>query len=367
MNIEDLIAEANPVPHGSLAAPDSPQARQTLARVLNPPAPYRRTSRRRTAGGRRPAPSVLPRIALGGAAVAGAAGLVLTQVLPGSPARPSHPSHSAHTASAVLGALAAVAAAQPAEHPPGPGQFQYTGSKSLTESDTYDARKIYFRVNYSVHRQIWIGLNGSGRLAETFRDPRFLSPGDRARWIAAGRPSLRVPPSDDRFGPHGLSLGPTNLLKLPTNPARLRALLVARKIEGGPEGPAEDFVQVGDLLRETDAPPALRAALFKVAARIPGVRLLGTVTDQAGRSGIGLAYFDHFTPTRYSPGELSESVLIFDPKTSKLLAEQQFLTPDKTKKTSLIAWTVYLVTGVVNSITSTTPVKGTSGGGSGPA
>ena len=88
-------------------------------------------------------------------------------------------------------------------------------------------------------------------------------------------------------------------------------MLSARRIEGGPPGPAEDFVQVGDLLRETDASPALRAAIYQVAAKIPGVVALGTVTDHAGRSGIGLAYDDHGV----------QSALIFDPATSALLGE----------------------------------------------
>ena len=84
--------------------------------------------------------------------------------------------------------------------------------------------------------------------------------------------------------------GPVDLSKLPTDPAQLAAMISSRKIEGGPPGPAEDFVQVGDLLRESDASPALRAALFKVAAGIPGVKLLGTVTDSDGRSGIAIAF-----------------------------------------------------------------------------
>src|SRR4029077_1128665 len=120
-----------------------------------------------------------------------------------------------------LDALALVAAAQPLVQPLKPGQYQYTESRSLNESDTYDSAKIYFRVTYQQHRQIWIGWNGSGRIAEQNRDPKFVSPADRARWIAAGRPSLREGPSDDRFGPHGLSDGPRNLLNLPTNPAKL--------------------------------------------------------------------------------------------------------------------------------------------------
>jgi hypothetical protein len=48
-------------------------------------------------------------------------------------------------------------------------------------------------------------------------------------------------------------------------------MLSAGKIEGGPPGPAENFTQIGDLLRETDASPALRSALYQVAETIPGV------------------------------------------------------------------------------------------------
>jgi hypothetical protein len=73
----------------------------------------------------------------------------------------------------------------------------------------------------------------------------------------------------------------------------------------------------------------------------------------------------HFAAVRGRPGERSESILIFDPKTSKLRAEEQFLTSDRTKKTTLVAWTIYLVSAVVDSVTSTTPV--TTDGTSGPA
>jgi hypothetical protein len=117
--------------------------------------------------------------------------------------------------------------------------------------------------------------------------------------------------SDMWFAPDRLSIGPTNLQALPTDPAALRALLDARKIEGGPPGPAEDFVQIGDRSRETDASPALRAAIYKVAAAIPGVEVLGPARDRAGRLGIGLAY--------KTSGARDE--LIFDPRTSALLGE----------------------------------------------
>jgi hypothetical protein len=210
-------------------------------------------------------------------------------------------------------------------------------------------------------------------------------------------PPLVGPPSDERFGPGGLSTGPVDLSKLPTDPAKLAALISSRKVEGGPPGPAEDFVQVGDLLRETSASPELRAALFKVAAGIPGVKLLGTVTDSDGRSGTAIA-FPHAargdeektigggsvpasgasaTPspapsdsTSTSPSPSAPAIpapgagshgtvlneLIFDPDTGGLLAEQTVLVrPDGSTK--LLLWSDYLLSGVVDSVSDIPPAR----------
>jgi len=348
MNIENLISAANPVPTATVPTSDSPQARQVLAQVLGAPSPG-------SAGGRR-----RRRYLTFGAVLVAAAVAATALLLPGSPAAHRPPPGNQALATA-LGRLSLVASSQPAGHPPGPGQYQYTDSTSLNWSDTFVSAKIHFSVSYHQHRQVWIATNGSGRIKESNTDPDFASAADRAAWIAAGRPTLQQRPWDQRFGKHGLSIGPVNLLKLPTNPRALAALLFARKIEGGPPGPAEDFVQVGDLLRETDAPPALRAALFKVCAMIPGARLLGTVSDPLGGRGIGIA---HWQPVGRSglgfAGHRSqvESVLVFNPRTSGLVAEETFVTAPGARKATLTAWTVYLKSGVVDSVTSTTLVAG---------
>jgi len=52
---------------------------------------------------------------------------------------------------------------------------------------------------------------------------------------------------------------------------------------GGPPGDWETFAIIGDLLRETHAPPALRAALYEVAANLSGVEYIGEVKDAVGR------------------------------------------------------------------------------------
>ena len=350
--VENEIARANPVPLAGLPSADSPYARQILSEVLATSAPA--PSRVRWPG-RLPLwlnHSRAARLGIAAAAVAVITAVAVSQLLPGSSPRIS--STGRHKGSAdVLTALAGVAAKQPAVRPPGPGQYQYTDSVSRTSAEFVYRRP--FSVTFLQTRQIWIGWNGSGRLAEASSHPRFATPQDRAAWIADGRP--RIPgagTSDQRFGRHGLSDGPVNEWKLPTNPVRLGAQLRKRAIEGGPPGPAEDFVQVGDLLRETDAPPALRAALFKVAASIPGVRILGRVTDRLGRTGVAVAYLVHPRGRKYR-GMYGLDELIFAQKTSALLDEQTVLVNTKAHTRTVTGWTAYIATGVVDSVTTVAP------------
>jgi DNA-directed RNA polymerase specialized sigma24 family protein len=106
--------------------------------------------------------------------------------------------------------------------------------------------------------------------------------------------------------------------------------------------PGEDFQHIGDFLHETDTPPAVRATLLRVAALIPGVKLLGTVRDHDGRSGIGFSW-----PSQGPyPTKGSSSELIFDPKTAELLG---------TQGTGPKNWTVYLQEKVVSRLPGKPP------------
>ncbi len=249
---------------------------------------------------------------------------------------------------AIFTRLAAVARAQPSSAP-GPGQYLYVESVQTNESD---APEVGCTMLVPEHRQIWIGADGSGRLFENTGRASFPSAADRAACARANLLGSAAPNrSDTWFAARCLSLGPVDLQNLPADPAALRQLLDARKIEGGPPGPAEDFTQIGDLLRETDASPALRAAIYKVAATIPGVEVLGLARDHSGRLGIGLAY-GH-------PGGRSE--LIFDPRTSALLGELDTDTAGR-----LVGWAVYLRSTIVDSIPGRPPAPlrpACSGGG----
>ncbi|HZV73906.1 MAG TPA: hypothetical protein VFF79_09355 [Conexibacter sp.] len=75
----------------------------------------------------------------------------------------------------------------------------------------------------------------------------------------------------------------------------------------------EMFTIVGDWLRAAPAlPSALRAALYRVAARLPDVELLGEARDTRGRPGVAVAQVD--------AGLRRE--LVFDPQTAQLLMER---------------------------------------------
>jgi hypothetical protein len=156
---------------------------------------------------------------------------------------------------------------------------------------------IYTRAGHTYQRDIWIGHHASGVL----RDPG-VAPGV-------------MPLGPARFPDGGSGVTWDQLYALPTDPAALGALL-SNNVKGyGPDpnptggvsSTQELFVSIGDLLRESPASPALRKALYDVAAGIPGVRLIGNMKDARGRTGVGV--------------ERDGETLLIDPADGRLLAD----------------------------------------------
>jgi hypothetical protein len=276
-----------------------------------------------------------------GATIAAAVTLavVLPMVLPGG-----GPGGAEPAAAAALRRVAAVAAASQPGGTPAAGEYVYTKSRSVylsgfNEPDT-DHPGGWALVPFE--REVWIGPDGSGRIVETSGPPTFFSEQDRQAWIAAGSPDLGDN-IDEAYGPGKLHF--LDLSNLSADPSELLGMIEAQKIEGGPPGDWESFTIVGDLLRETYAPPAVRSALYQAAAQIPGVEYVGRVTDAAGRPGLAVAYTH--------AGLRHE--LIFDPNTSQLLGEQ-YLVVDPTEAElhaapgTVVGYAVYLAAGVVGSV-----------------
>lgn len=168
-------------------------------------------------------------------------------------------------------------------------------------------------------REIWAERDRSV-LRRTSGEPKFLSERDRDRWIAAGRPDVR------EGGPATDVIPADEPSRLPTDVDALYAA-IKDEAEGHSEGTYRQmFTRVGDYLREASdvSQQAFtleqRAALYEVAARIPGIELIGTVRDPAGRKGVAVAMEQRSDGVRHT--------LVIDPVSGALLAEEEVTLED---------------------------------------
>jgi hypothetical protein len=224
----------------------------------------------------------------------------------------------------------------------GPGQYLYTHSRDAFLSTTADGPHPY-SVLVPHDREIWLDLEGKGWLTSSSGKPEWLSERDRQAWIAAGRPNdggNGSEPIDDRSDP-----APMTSVALPDDPNALWAHLETKARGQGNGTYHEMFTLIGDALREAYTTPKQRSALYEVAARLPGVELVGRKADAAGRTGIAVAMRDERNRLR--------DELIFDPATGVLLGEEETVLagnwahyPAGTR----IGWAVYLRSDVVDAI-----------------
>jgi hypothetical protein len=161
----------------------------------------------------------------------------------------------------------------------------------------------------------WVRPNGSGEIRHVLAAPIWPSSADERAWKEAGAP---VPTGErtDRFD-RGLRDG----VRYSDRPAELSAQLRALpEIHQDPrDATAQLFVKIHEILREPAATPALRAALYRVAATLPGLTAFGAVTDQLGRPGIAVGIDSDYA------GGMGRYQLIFDEDTGKLLEYQELL------------------------------------------
>jgi len=155
----------------------------------------------------------------------------------------------------------------------------------------------YVRDGKTYRRDIWVGHHGSSVLRDTGLPD--------ADGTMSGTPELI--PGDGVFDAGATGLSWDQLYALPTDPARLKTQLQADIRDAGSDPTSELFVAVGDLLRESPASPALREALYDVAAGIPGVHVTGRMTDATGRTGTGVTY--------------GHETYVIDPSDGRLLAD----------------------------------------------
>ncbi len=182
-------------------------------------------------------------------------------------------------------------------------------------------------------REEWIARDGSGRVRTVEGPARWASTGDREAWEASGR----IPFLAHGWGRHvsqeeipagrfrNFLPGGTALSALPTDATELAAWLEQRVHDpkagaGAGNGfsvAVRTLTLVAEILSNPFASPQLRAALYEAEGQVPGIEYLGEVTDELGRRGVavGAESANSGAPTVYS--------LIFDPRTSRVLATQQ--------------------------------------------
>ncbi|MFD7492489.1 CU044_5270 family protein [Streptomyces sp. NPDC059832] len=104
------------------------------------------------------------------------------------------------------------------------------------------------------------------------------------------------------------------LAELTTDPDKLLRKIYKETEGQGNTPDQEAFTTIGDLLGESYPPAGLYSALFKAAAKIPGVVVVQDAVDAAGRHGVAVARLDE------TSGERME--WIFDKKTHVFLGER---------------------------------------------
>ncbi|QWF84483.1 CU044_5270 family protein [Amycolatopsis sp. CA-230715] len=246
----------------------------------------------------------VPRMAIGATVTAGitTAGLVIGLSSGPDASAPSAPGAVAGSTSPVAPsatsavALLANAANAAATTPAGKGDWAYTSSVSV-----YNDAGIR-----TVRRQFWEKVDGTDGLIREDRDGKVEE--------------IRTGDNSDMFPPSLHHPTYRYLAGLPTDPAALRTAIYAQaqdEVAGmGPNGQQLYTVDqwafqiIGGLVQSA-APPALKAALYRVAATVPDVEYVDDTTDAAGRHGIGVAHSVNNGGDR--------TVLIFDRTTYRVM------------------------------------------------
>ncbi|MFI1647989.1 CU044_5270 family protein [Streptomyces avidinii] len=139
------------------------------------------------------------------------------------------------------------------------------------------------------------------------------------------------------------------LAGLPTDPdALLRRIYEETKGKGNSPD-QEAFTTIGDLLRGSYPPAGLTTALYRAAAKIPGVVMVDDAVDAAGRSGIAVARLDEHS------GQREE--WIFDRQTLAFLGERSVQVQGESGEQGLIKPGTVVFTSAVTTRTIVDRIK----------
>ncbi|MEU9189622.1 CU044_5270 family protein [Streptomyces sp. NPDC048484] len=196
-------------------------------------------------------------------------------------------------------------AAAEGEHPTvKPGQYIYVESKTAdTFLKTVDDKTSL--ASHELHRrQIWNSPDGAkGWLI----DPAVNDSSEGE--------TLSLPDEQGNALEEGLNHPSYDYLaNLTTDPDKLLDTIYKETKGQGNSPDQQAFSTIGDLLGESYPPAELYSALFRTAAKIPGVVVVDDVVDAAGRHGVAVARLDE------ASGQREE--WIFDKKSHVFLGER---------------------------------------------
>ena len=266
---------------------------------------------------RRPPRTVL----VAGAVLTAAAVAIATAAAVGTHTSPPAPKAvqpaAPATAAQLLAKIAAAAARQPAPVVRD-SDFTYIRSEVAYEADSISDGHETTSMAKLHERQIWLPVANictTGLLIEngerTPISPFPVVNGKVDRHPGANEPQLNFTcPSQGHLGDTTYRL----LQSIPTQPDALLAYLTAGKKWTNDDPPTE----IGDMIRETIMPPALAAALYRLAATLPGATLVPHATNVAGRAGVGIMW------TSKTARQVYKNEWIFDQTTLRFIGEKTY-------------------------------------------
>lgn len=341
MNIEDLIRAANPVTASDVAAGDSPHARRTLARILTEHADPGAGGRGRLARPRRR--RTLSAVGLAAIAAGATAAVLVVPAVPREAPRkppaaaPGVRAATLHPPKAELTSARQVLLTAAAHVLSGPTSGAYWRVQVISGTNWPGGTKAHpYDITVSTGYDQWNPKSPGQKEYEITKQlaTRPATPADAAAWRAAGSPTawhsgqFSYHSNDLTLGaPWGFNLDGSTVApapsatwtisdgtigyiegdepglnaaqfaQMPTRPSAVAALLrryaeqtyCAQHPSSGCSS-VDQIVWLEALyLLEDPVSAQVRSATFKVMASLPGVRLLGPMTDPLGRIGYGLA------------------------------------------------------------------------------
>ncbi len=350
MSIERLISDANPVRERDLLAGDSPHARRALAHILREHADPRSTTRMARLAGRQQSRRVRKGAWITVGLAATAAAVAVAVLLSAAPGVPPGAATGAGAAPHVTNQprAARAPAAQPmtarqilltaaAHVASGPATGKYWRVTMVGGVTVPGGTKAHpYDISLRTYADQWNPGSAGAREWRIFQQlgTRPATPADASSWSAAGSPAKwhSGRPADNYLADYPLDwigtlaastaasarsaswqvsdgtvgfvegdlagLKAAQFRRMPTTPRLVEAVLrrYALRTRCGqtPGSPAcstvDQLIWAEALMLVQDPVSApVRSATFKVMAGLPGVRLIGEMTDPLGRPGYALA------------------------------------------------------------------------------